>query len=134
MLCEAATKADLPPIWKILANVKKKEAVIPVSHLFNARAHAVNCFGIAPVVMPELLERLHAFKAGAHDVDNITAGFLLFLLVTGSLEATTQACNHAIVYSLLQGGHVAPSLDQPSVNIIASKLDVLPKYWSFLHG
>jgi hypothetical protein len=38
--------------------------------------------------------------------------FLLFLLITGSPEATTQACNHAVVYGLLQGGHFAPSLDQ----------------------
>jgi hypothetical protein len=38
MLCEAATEAALPPIWKILANTKKKEAVIVVSQLLEERA------------------------------------------------------------------------------------------------
>jgi hypothetical protein len=112
MVCEAATEADLPPIWKILANVKKKEAVIAVSHLFYAPARAVDSFHVAPVVTPELLEWIQAFKAGAPDVDDITAGFSLFLLITGSPEATTQARDCAVVYSLLQGGNVAPSLDQ----------------------
>jgi hypothetical protein len=36
----------------------------------------------------------------------------LFLLITGSPKATTQARDRAVVYGLLQGGHIAPSLDQ----------------------
>jgi hypothetical protein len=112
MLCEAATEVELPPIWKILANIKKKEAVIAVSHLLEERAWEADSFKVAPVVTPELLERIFAFKSGAPDVDDITAGFSLFLLIMGSPEATTQARDRAVVYGLLQGGHVAPSLDQ----------------------
>jgi hypothetical protein len=62
--------------------------------------------------MPELLKRIVAFKSGTPDVDDITAGFSLFLLTTGSPEAMTQARDHAVVYSLLHGGQVAPTLDQ----------------------
>jgi hypothetical protein len=110
MLCEAATEAELPPIWKILANIKKQEAVIAVSHLLLP--WEADSFRVAPVVTPELLECIFAFKSRALDVDNITAGFSLFLLITGSPEAKTQARDCAVVYGLLQGGHVAPSLDQ----------------------
>jgi hypothetical protein len=39
MLCEATTEAELPPLWKILANAKKKEAVIAVSQLLTERTH-----------------------------------------------------------------------------------------------
>jgi hypothetical protein len=112
MLCEAATEDSLPPIWKVLANVKKKEAVVAVSQLLEARAREADSFHVAPVVTPELLERISSFKAGAQDVDDLTAGFSLFLLITGSPEATTQARDRAVVYGLLHGGHVAPSLDQ----------------------
>lgn len=112
MLCEAVTEDALPPIWRVLANVKKKEAVVAVSQLLNSRAREADSFHVAPTVTPELLESIWAFKAGTEDVDDITAGFSLFLLITGSPEATTQARDRAVVYSLLQGGHVAPSLDQ----------------------
>jgi hypothetical protein len=112
MLCEAATEAALPPIWRVLANVKKKEAVVAVSQLLEGRAREADSFRVAPVITPELLERIFAFKAGAPDVDDLTAGFSLFLLITGSPEATTQARDRSVVYGLLQGGHVAPSLDQ----------------------
>jgi hypothetical protein len=95
-----------------LANIKKKEAVIAVSHLLEERAREAESFRIAPVVTPEPLDRIFAFKSGAPDVDDITAGFSLFLLITGSPEATTQARDCVVVYGLLQGGHIAPSLDQ----------------------
>jgi hypothetical protein len=103
MLCESATEAELPPIWKVLANVKKKEAVIAVSQLLEEWARQADSFHVAPVVTPELLEQIYAFKAGTPDVDDITAGFLLFLLTTGSPEANSQARDRAVVYGLLHG-------------------------------
>jgi hypothetical protein len=112
MLCEAATEASLPPIWKLLANLKKKEAVMAVSQLIEARARDMDSYRVAPVVTPELLERIYSFKAGSVDVDDITAGFSLFLLSTGSPEANTQARERSVVYGMLHGGQVAPSLDQ----------------------
>jgi hypothetical protein len=110
MLCECATEAALPPIWKVLANTKKKEAVLAISQFVDARA-AVS-FRVAPVITPELVERIYTFKAGAPDVDDITAGYSLFLLTTGSPEANTQARDRSVVYSMLHGGQVAPTLDQ----------------------
>lgn len=112
LLCEAATEAALPPIWRLLANVKKKEAVVAVSQLVEERARNADSFHVAPVVTPELLERIYAFKAGSPDVDDITAGFSLFLLSTGSPEANTRARERSVVYGMLHGGQVAPSLDQ----------------------
>jgi hypothetical protein len=112
MLCEAATEAGLPPIWKLLANLKKKEAVGAVSQLIEARAREVDSYKVAPLVTPELLERIYSFKAGSADVDDITGGFSLFLLSTGSPEANTQARERSVVYGMLHGGQVAPSLDQ----------------------
>jgi hypothetical protein len=97
MLCEAMTEDALPPIWRVLANVKKKEAVVAVSQLLNSRAREADSFHVAPVVTPELLERIFTFKADTEDVDNITSGFSLFLLITGSPEATTQARDRAVV-------------------------------------
>jgi hypothetical protein len=112
LLCESATETALPPIWKLLANVKKKEAVVAVSQLVEERACDADSFHVAPVVTPELLERIYAFKAGSPDVDDITAGFSLFLLSTGSPEANTKARERSVVYGMLHGGQVAPSLDQ----------------------
>jgi hypothetical protein len=112
LLCEAATDEALPPIWTVLANVKKKEAVVAVSQLLEERARNQDSFRVAPVVMPELLERIYSFKSGAPDVDDITAGFSLFLLLTGSPEANTKAREGAVVYGMMYGGQVAPSLDQ----------------------
>jgi hypothetical protein len=112
MLCEAATKVNLPPIWKLLANLKKKKAVMAVSQLIEARARNVDSYKVAPVVTPELLERIYSFKAGSVDVDDITAGFSLFLLSTGSPEANTQARGRSVVHGMLHGGQVASSLDQ----------------------
>jgi hypothetical protein len=112
LLCEAATEELLPPIWAVLANVKKKEAVVAVSQLLEERARHMDSFRVAPVVTPELLERIYSFKSGAPDVDDITAGFSLFLLSTGSPEANTKARERAVVYGMMYGGHVAPSLDQ----------------------
>jgi hypothetical protein len=112
MLCEAPTEAALPPIWRILANVKKKKAVVAVSQLIEERAREVDLFHFAPVVTPELLERVFGFKSGSPDMDDITARFSLFLLSTGSPEANTQAREQAVVYGMMHGGQVAPSLDQ----------------------
>lgn len=65
---------------------------------------------MAAVVTPE---RIFAFKSGIPtNFDYIMAGLSLFLLTTGSLEATTQAQDQAVVYGLLYGGQVAPTLDQ----------------------
>jgi hypothetical protein len=111
MLCECGTEDALPPIWKVLANTKKKEAVLAVSQFVDARA-AVS-FWVAPVITPELVEHIYTFKAGAPDVDDtIMAGYSLFLLTTGSPKANTQARDRSVVYSLLHGGQVVPTLDQ----------------------
>jgi hypothetical protein len=70
MMCEAATYADLPPVYKILANLKKKESVIAIlsqlafSQLLEERAREADSTRVAPVVTPEMLERIFAFKAG----------------------------------------------------------------------
>jgi hypothetical protein len=103
MLCESVTKDSLPLIWRVLANVKKKEAVVAVSQLLESRAREADSFLVAPVITPELLERIFSFKASIQDVDNITASFSVFLLITGSPEAIAQARDHAVVYGLLQG-------------------------------
>jgi hypothetical protein len=112
LLCKLAMEAALPPIWKLLANVKKKEAVVAVSQLLEEHAWAVDSFPVAPVVTPELLEQIYLFKSRLPDVDNITASFSLFLLSTGSPEANTQAHKQAVVYGMLHGSQVALSLDQ----------------------
>jgi hypothetical protein len=44
MLCQTATKANLPPIWKVLANVKKKEVVVAVSQLVKEQALQADSF------------------------------------------------------------------------------------------
>jgi hypothetical protein len=60
----------------LLANVKKKEAVVADSQLVEERARNADSFHVAPVVTLELvLEHICAFKAGSPDVDNITIGF-----------------------------------------------------------
>jgi hypothetical protein len=113
LLCKAVTEEALPPIWAVLANVKKKEAVVAVSQLLEEWVHNMDSFRVVPVIMPdELLECIYSFKLGAPDVDDITAGFSLFLSSTGSPEVNTKARERAIVYGMMYGGQVAPSLDQ----------------------
>jgi hypothetical protein len=91
MLCEAPTPADLPPlVLKIfLANTKKKDAAMVIQHALDARALMPDSNHVSPVVTPEIIENIYVFKAGTHDVDDLTSGFSPFLFVTGSLEATT---------------------------------------------
>jgi hypothetical protein len=85
---------------------------VAVRQLIEARARDVDSYKVAPVVTPELLERIYTFTAGTTNVDNITAGFPLFLLSTGSPEANTHARERSMVYGMFHGGQVAPSLDQ----------------------
>jgi ABC-type arginine transport system permease subunit len=49
MLCEAMPKASLPPICKLLVNLKKKEAVVAIIQLMDS-------LRVAPMVTPEVLE------------------------------------------------------------------------------
>jgi hypothetical protein len=115
MLCEAPTSADLPPLLKILANLKKKDAAMAIQHAFDQRARMPDSTHVSPVVTPEMIENIYAFlTAGTHDVDALPSGFSLFLFLTGSPEPTaTQARARTVTYSLLlHGGLVAPSLDQ----------------------
>jgi hypothetical protein len=105
LLCEAQTAAALPPLLKVLANTKKKDAAMVIQHALSTR--------VSPVVIPEMIENIYAFKAGAQDVDDLITGFTPFPFTTGSLEATTLARTRMVTtYSHLHGGHVAPSLDQ----------------------
>jgi hypothetical protein len=112
MLSEAQTPAALPPLLKILANTKKKDAAMVIQHALDARAQMPDSTGVSPVVTPEMIENIYDFKAGAQDVDDLISGFTPYLFATGSLEATTLARVRTVTYSHLHGGHVAPSLDQ----------------------
>jgi hypothetical protein len=97
---------------EIAGKCKKKEAVVAVSQLVEEWARGADSFHVAPVVTPELLECIYAFKASSPDVNDVTAGFSLFLLSTGLPEASTKARERSVVYGMLHGGQVAPSLDQ----------------------
>jgi hypothetical protein len=112
MLCEAPTPAGLlPPLFKFLANTKKKDAAMVIqAALVDAHARMPNSTHVSPVVTtPEIIENIYAFKAGTHDVDDLTSGFSPFLFVMGSLEATTLARARAVTYySHLYGGMWLP--------------------------
>ena len=63
MMCEAAMYADLPPVYQILANLKKKEAVIAISQLAISQlleewAREADSNRVAPVVTPEMLSNV----------------------------------------------------------------------------
>lgn len=92
MLCEAAMYADLLPIYKILAMGGRLHPCCPLGYPRAARM------------------RLRLEGRSPADVNDLTAGFSLLLFIAGSTEATTQAPDQTVVYSLLHGGHVAPSL------------------------
>jgi hypothetical protein len=98
MLCKAPTPADLPPLLKILANTKKKDAAMVIQHALDDRARMPDSTHVSPVVTPEIIENIYAFKAGTHDVDDLTSGFSPFLFITGSLEATTLARARTVTY------------------------------------
>jgi hypothetical protein len=51
MLCEARMSADLPPIFKILANIKKKDAAIAISHVLDERARVADSTRVSPPVV-----------------------------------------------------------------------------------
>ena len=112
MICEVQTAAELPPLLKILANAKKKDAAMVIQHALDARARMPDSTRVSPVVTPEIVEASYRFTPGSPDVDDITAGFNPFLFLTGSSEAATQARQRTLVYSHLHGGLVAPTLDQ----------------------
>jgi hypothetical protein len=59
-----------------------------------------------------LLEQIYFSKSKVLDVDDIMACLSLFLLSGGSPEASVQAMEQAVVYGMLHGGQVAPSLNQ----------------------
>jgi hypothetical protein len=86
MFCEAPTSADLPPLLKILANTKNKDAAMVIQHALDDRAQRPDSTHVSPVVTPEIIENVYAFKAGTHDVNDLTSGFSPFLFVMGSLS------------------------------------------------
>jgi hypothetical protein len=112
MICGAQTAAALPPLLKVLANTKKKDAAMVIQHALDARARMPDSTHVSPVVTPEIVKAVYRFTPGAQDADNLMAGFSLFLFLTGLLEATTDARLRTITYSHLHGGLVAPTLDQ----------------------
>jgi hypothetical protein len=116
MLCEAQTPAALPPLLKILANTKKKDAAMVIQHALDARAQMPDSTRVSPVVTPEMVENIYAFKAGAQDVNDLLAGFTPYLFATGSLEDTTLARARTVTYSHLHGGHVPPLFGSNSGN------------------
>jgi hypothetical protein len=112
MLCEVGTDADLPPWWNKLANLKKKEGIAAFTHFLEARARDADSTQVAPVVTPELFERVSSFKFGCPDVDDIMGGLPIFMMTYGSPEAHSHARERSVVYAMLQAGTAAPSLDQ----------------------
>jgi hypothetical protein len=91
MICEAQTAATLPPLLKVLANTKKKDAAMIIQHALDARARMPDSTRVSPVVTPEIVETVYRFTPGSQDVDDLMAGFNPFLFLTGSQEATTLA-------------------------------------------
>jgi hypothetical protein len=112
MLCEVGTDAALPPWWNKLANLKKKEGIAAFTHFLEARAREAGSTEVAPVVTPELFERVSSFKFGCPDVDDIMGGLPIFMMTYGSPKAHSQARERSVVYAMLQAGSAAPSLDQ----------------------
>jgi hypothetical protein len=102
----------LPPLLKVLANTKKKDAATVIQHALDARARMPDSTRVSPVVTPKIVEAVYRFTPGSRDVDNLMAGFNPFLFLTGSVEATTLARQRTVTYSHLHGGLVAPTLDQ----------------------
>jgi hypothetical protein len=97
-------------MFQILANLKKKkDAAMAIQHALDDRAWMPgDSTRVSPVVTPELIEHIYAFKAGTHDVDDLPSGFSLFLFVTGSPEATTQARARLSSIASFTGGLLLP--------------------------
>jgi hypothetical protein len=112
MICGAQTAAALPPLLKVLANTKKKDAAMVIQQALDARARMLDSTRVSPVVTPEIVECAYQFTPGARDPDDLMTGFNPFLFHNGSAKSATLARARTITYSHLHGGNVAPTLDQ----------------------
>jgi hypothetical protein len=103
---------ELPPLLKVLANTKKKDAAMVIQHALDARARMPDSTRVSPVVTPEIVEASYRFTPGSPDVDVIMSGFNPFLFLTGSSEAASNARQRTLTYNHLHGNLVAPTLNQ----------------------
>jgi hypothetical protein len=100
MICGVQTAAELPPLLKILANAKKKDAAMVIQHALDARARMPDSNrAVSPVVTPEIVKAAYQFTPGSPDADDLMAGFTLFMFLTGSKEATSQARQRTLTYT-----------------------------------
>ncbi len=64
------------------------------------------------MITPEIIDRIYSFQLGPADVDDITAGLFIFLIVTGTSEANAQNRARVHVWELLQAGQTTATVDQ----------------------
>jgi hypothetical protein len=82
-LCGAGDDdAQLPPFWKMLAQVKgKKNQALPQLNAFLAqRAREPDSAQVFPIFPASLYEQVSAFSLGSLDLENITTGLTPFLM------------------------------------------------------
>jgi tRNA threonylcarbamoyladenosine modification (KEOPS) complex Pcc1 subunit len=112
LLCEVTCDEALPPFWTTYATLGKKEGFFALGQALDARAEHAGSMGHAPMVTPQLYERISNFAFGSRNVDDLTAGLSPFLMTSGlGADAQSQRQN-ATVYQMMYAGAAAPAIEQ----------------------
>ena len=110
-LCQVTRDEDLPPLWRQLATAARTERSAVIQFCLEERARAVRF--PSPVATPELVEMLVNFRFTSPDVDDLTAGASLFIIVSVHEAGSPRtARGRQLVYDMVHSGNVAPTLDQ----------------------
>ena len=112
LLCEVSCDEALPPFWTTYATLGKKEGFFALGQALDARAAHAGSMGHAPMVTPQLYERISNFAFGSRNVDDLLAGLSPFLMTSGlGADAHNQRQN-ATVYQMMYAGAAAPAIEQ----------------------
>jgi hypothetical protein len=111
-ICEVLVDQNLPPFWQLFPNLQKKELFSALDMAVTNRANQDDSSHRAPAITPEIIERISSFRFGAHDVDDLTGGLSPFLMVSGTPDEQAAARERSCVYTMVQAGNAAPTLDQ----------------------
>jgi lysophospholipase L1-like esterase len=92
-----------------MATSKRQEQVV-VEHALAARGDEVGW--APPVASPEVVQMIFRMKYTSMDMDNLTSGFSLSLMVGTNDPQTGGICERQAVFTMVTGGAIAPDMEQ----------------------
>jgi hypothetical protein len=110
--CNVDREDQLPPLYHRMANSKRQEQVAVVEHALSARGDAVGW--APPVASPEVVQMIFKMQFTSMDLDALTSGLSLFLMVGTNDPQAGGVRDRQTVFTMVNGNAMAPSMDELS--------------------